>query len=98
DLTPGGLFQQLAGADRIDVNSLHGQGIDRPAPNLAIEATAPDGQIEAVRLEGADFVVGVQWHPEWRALKNPFSIKLFEAFGAACGRRARIRAGLERAA
>ena len=91
DLTPGGLFRQLAGTDRIDVNSLHGQGIDRPAPNLVIEATAPDGQIEAVRLEGVDFVVGVQWHPEWRALENAFSIKLFEAFGAACARRAHRR-------
>jgi putative glutamine amidotransferase len=97
-LTPGGLFQRLAGADAIDVNSLHGQGIDRPAQNLAIEAVAPDGQIEAVRLEGPDFVVGVQWHPEWRALKNAFSIKLFEAFGAACARRAETRAGLVRAA
>jgi putative glutamine amidotransferase len=97
-LTPGGLFERLAGTDRIEVNSLHGQGIDRPAPGLAIEAVAPDGQIEAVRLEGPDFVVGVQWHPEWRALENAFSIKLFEAFGAACERRARVRRGIDRAA
>lgn len=97
-LTPGGLFERLAGTDRIEVNSLHGQGIDRPAPGLAIEAVAPDGQIEAVRLEGPDFVVGVQWHPEWKALENAFSIKLFEAFGAACERRAARRAGIDRAA
>jgi putative glutamine amidotransferase len=97
-LTPGGLFARLAGTERIEVNSLHGQGIDRPAPGLAIEAVAPDGQIEAVRLEGADFVVGVQWHPEWRALENAFSIKLFEAFGAACAKRARRRRGIDRAA
>ena len=63
-----------------------------------IEAVAPDGQIEAVRLEGADFVVGVQWHPEWRALENVFSRKLFEAFGAACARRAEARANFGRAA
>lgn len=97
-LAPGGLFQRLAGTDRIDVNSLHGQGIDRLAPNLTIEATAPDGLIEAVRLENADFVVGVQWHPEWRALENAFSAKLFEAFGAACIRRARARRGIIQAA
>jgi len=97
-LTPGGLFQRLAGTDTIEVNSLHGQGIDRPAKNLAIEAVAPDGQIEAVRLEGADFVVGVQWHPEWRPQESTFSIKLFEAFGAACARRAEARSRRERAA
>lgn len=97
-LTPGGLFERLAGTDRLEVNSLHGQGIDRSAPGLVTEAVAPDGQIEAVRLDGADFVVGVQWHPEWRALESAFSIKLFEAFGAACGRRASRRDGIIRAA
>jgi putative glutamine amidotransferase len=97
-LTPGGLFERLAGAGTLEINSLHGQGIDRPAPNLTIEAVAPDGQIEGVRLESADFVVGVQWHPEWRAQENAFSVKLLEAFGAACARRARARATLGRAA
>jgi len=97
-LSPGGLFERLAGTATLEVNSLHGQGIDRPALNLSIEAVAPDGQIEAVRLEGADFVVGVQWHPEWRAMENTFSVKLFEAFGAACGRRARTRAAFGRVA
>src|SRR6266481_10027930 len=47
-LTPEGLLARLAGATEIMVNSLHGQGIDRPAPNLLVEAVAPDGQIEAV--------------------------------------------------
>lgn len=97
-LTPGGLFHRLAGAETIQVNSLHGQGIDRPAKNLVIEALAPDGQIEGVRLEGADFVVGVQWHPEWRVDENAFSINLFKAFGAACVRRVQARSGVVQAA
>lgn len=83
-LTPDGFFAGLAGCTEIMVNSLHGQGIDRPAPKLRIEAVAPDGQIEAVKLPGARFVVGVQWHPEYKALENPFSCKLFRAFGEAC--------------
>lgn len=83
-LTPGGLLARLAGADSVIVNSLHAQGIDRLAPSLAIEATAPDGQIEAVRHEAATFVVGVQWHPEYRVTENPFGRALFAAFGAAC--------------
>ena len=53
------------------MNSLHGQAIDRLAPRLAVEAIAPDGTIEAVRVEGAPgFVLGVQWHPEWRVLET----------------------------
>ena len=83
-LAPGGLLARLAGATEIMVNSLHGQGIDRPAPELAVEALAPDGQIEAVSLPGARFVVGVQWHPEYKPLENPFSRALFAAFSQAC--------------
>jgi putative glutamine amidotransferase len=92
-LAPDGLLRRLAGAEALRVNSLHWQGIDRLAPGLAVEATAPDGQIEGVRLPAARFVVGVQWHPEYRFQENPFSRALLAAFGAACrahavGRRA----------
>ena len=43
-LTSGGTLQKLFdGAERIEVNSLHGQGIDRLADRLAVEAMAEDG-------------------------------------------------------
>jgi putative glutamine amidotransferase len=74
----------LLEATEIMVNSRHSQGIDRPAPMLRVEAVAPDGQIEAVSLPGARFVVGVQWHPEHKVLENPFSRALFSAFARAC--------------
>lgn len=83
-LTPGGLLAGLAGSAEAMVNSLHSQGIDRSAPELRVEAVAPDGQIEAVSLPKARFVVGVQWHPEYRALENPLSAALFAAFARAC--------------
>jgi putative glutamine amidotransferase len=83
-LAADGFFAQLAGTTEILVNSLHGQGIDQPAPSLKIEAMAPDGLIEAVSLPGARFVVGVQWHPEYKPLNNPVSLALFAAFGDAC--------------
>jgi putative glutamine amidotransferase len=84
-LTPGGFLAALFGASEITVNSLHSQGIDRPAAGLRIEAMAPDGQIEAVSLPGARFVIGVQWHPEHRVMDHPLSVKLFSAFARACG-------------
>jgi putative glutamine amidotransferase len=83
-LTAGGLLVSLAGTSEVMVNSLHSQGIDRPAPGLYVEAVAPDGQIEAVSLREARFVVGVQWHPEYKATDNPFSSALFSAFAEAC--------------
>jgi putative glutamine amidotransferase len=84
-LSAGGRLIELAGGvGEIMVNSLHGQGIDWPAPDLLVEAVAPDGQIEAVSLPDARFVIGVQWHPEYKALENPFSRALFGAFAEAC--------------
>src|SRR5712691_10948902 len=83
-LSAGGRLIELAGTAELMVNSLHGQGIDSPAPGLLVEAVAPDGQIEAVSLPGARFVIGVQWHPEYKPLENPFSRALFAAFAQAC--------------
>lgn len=91
ELTQGGRLQALFGVDRIEVNSLHGQGIDRVADRLQVEALAPDGTIEAVSVRDAKgFALAVQWHPEWQVLENPWSRKLFAAFGEAT--RARLAA------
>jgi putative glutamine amidotransferase len=80
-----GTLAEISGATEIQVNSLHGQGIDQLAPGLAVEAVAPDGTIEAVRVEGAkSFAFAVQWHPEWEVTHFPDRKRLFEAFGAAC--------------
>jgi putative glutamine amidotransferase len=94
-LAPEGVLRRLAGAEEVWVNSLHAQGIDRLAPGLEVEAVAPDGQVEAVRVPDRSFVIGVQWHPEFKVLRHNFSRTLFEAFGAASRARARSRA-LER--
>jgi len=83
-LEPGSLLRKLAGKDRIEVNSLHWQGVNRLGPDLAIEARAPDGLVEAFRVKSAQsFALAVQWHPEWKVMSNPFSQALFAEFGKA---------------
>jgi putative glutamine amidotransferase len=82
-LAEGGVLRRLAGAPMALVNSLHAQGIDRLAPGLAVEATAPDGLIEAVRVTDAAFALGVQWHPEWRFREDRLSTGILAEFGAA---------------
>ena len=87
-LEPGGLLRRLAGTERVRVNSLHGQGVRELGRGLVVEARAPDGVIEAFRVQQAPgFALALQWHPEWRFADNPLSLALFQAFGAACRER-----------
>lgn len=91
-LEAGGLLHQLAGTDRVRVNSLHSQGVDRLGPDLAVEARAPDGLVEAFRVKKSSrFAIAVQWHPEWQVMSNTFSRAIFAAFGAASLERAQSR-------
>jgi putative glutamine amidotransferase len=66
-----------------DVNSYHHQAIDDPG-RLSVTGWADDDVIEAVEDPARRFVVGVQWHPEYKPLQNPFSRSLFDAFAQAC--------------
>jgi len=91
-LESGGLLRELAETDRVRVNSLHWQGVDRLGRDLSVEARAPDGVVEAFRVKDSpSFALAVQWHPEWKVMNNPFSRALFAAFGAASRQRAANR-------
>jgi putative glutamine amidotransferase len=88
-LADGGLLQAIAGTRQLMVNSLHHQGVRALGRNLVEEARADDGLIEAFRVQDARrFALAVQWHPEWKAVDNPFSTALFKAFGDAARDRA----------
>lgn len=83
----GGLLQRIVGAPRFEVNSVHGQAVNRLAEGLRVEARAPDGVVEAFSVEQSPgFSLCVQWHPEWQAADNPVSMKMLTAFGEACRR------------
>jgi putative glutamine amidotransferase len=84
-VTITGALARIVGADAMMVNSLHTQAIDRPGDGLVVDALAEDGTIEAVSAPGAPgFVLGLQWHPEWKWAENPASAAIFKAFGDAC--------------
>jgi putative glutamine amidotransferase len=88
----GSVLRQLAGADRIKVNSLHSQGVRALGDELTVEARAPDGLIEAFRVSRApQFALAVQWHPEWQVMGNEFSRGIFAALGAAAAQSVRVR-------
>ena len=85
DVVADGTLHAITGLGHYRVNSVHGQGIARLAADLAVEATSPDGLIEAVSVRRAPVMqLGVQWHPEWRFRERAYDRALFAAFGAAC--------------
>jgi putative glutamine amidotransferase len=89
---PGSVVEEWAGGPEAQVNSLHGQGINRLAAGLDALAHAPDGLVEAFGVRGArTFAYAVQFHPEWRCWETPFYAAIFEAFGRACRQRMNLR-------
>lgn len=84
-LAQGGYLQGCTQASELMVNSLHAQGIKRLAPGLIVEALAPDGLVEAFRLaDDSQFLLAVQWHPEWQVMENRFYQSVFKLFAQAC--------------
>jgi putative glutamine amidotransferase len=69
---------KVVGLETIQTNSSHHQVIDRLGRGLKAVAFAPDGVIEAIELGSANFVIGVQWHPEGH-IDRDHSIRLFKA-------------------
>ncbi len=72
EILPGTQLAALyPGVGRAKVNSLHHQAVNRLGKGLTVEArSADDDVIEALRLEGPQYVAGVQWHPEFLHGRN----------------------------
>ena len=84
NIEKGGVLSRVLGKSETMINSVHRQGVKTLGTGLQVEATAPDGIIEAVSVKGARaFTLGTQWHPEYKAAENPDSVKIFTAFGDA---------------
>jgi gamma-glutamyl-gamma-aminobutyrate hydrolase PuuD len=68
------------------VNSYHHQGVRALARRFRPMAFAPDGLVEAFHDPRADFVVGMQFHPERMLEEAEGNWRLWQDFGAAVGR------------
>ncbi|MCG9695874.1 gamma-glutamyl-gamma-aminobutyrate hydrolase family protein [Shewanella sp. Isolate11] len=91
-IEPDGVLYQAWGSTLAEVNSVHTQGVDRLGSGLKVEACAPDGLVEAFSvIDAKSFAVGVQFHPEWKVLDQPFYRSIFAAFNQACQQRAAQR-------
>lgn len=83
EIEPNSLLRSLLGTPRLVVNSGHHQAVKDTAPGFRVTARAEDGIIEGIEGLGRSFCVGVQWHPESLAHRDPTMQRLFEGFVAA---------------
>jgi gamma-glutamyl-gamma-aminobutyrate hydrolase PuuD len=85
-IVAGSPLQKWYSAKTLRVTSYHHQGIRELAPRFQPMAYAKDGLIEAYFDPKAEFVVGLQFHPE-RMLEAPAgNWRIWQAFGAAVHR------------
>lgn len=64
-LEPDSRLSALTGTERMRINSLHNQAIDRLGDGLRVSGRDLDGIVQAVEAPEHRFRIGVQWHPEF---------------------------------
>ena len=78
-LAEGCRIAQAVGSTVLEhCHSVHHQGLDRVADGLVPCGWADDGQLEAVELPSATWIVGAQWHPEDTAPHKPQQQALYD--------------------
>ena len=71
DIVGGSQLYQLLGVTRCRVNSLHHQAVNQAGKGIKIVARDRDGLVQGIESEAHDFLIGVQWHPEWLIFNRP---------------------------
>lgn len=80
EIKAGSRLAQVFNDEIIAVNSYHHQAVNKVGEGLKVSAVAPDGFIEGIEDPNYPYLVGVQWHPEMMAAKDPVQLKLFQDF------------------
>ncbi len=79
----GSRLASALGATSATVSSHHHQAVEKLGDGLEAVAWAEDGIVEGIEVTDGDlWVIGVQWHPEDTADRDPVQQRLFDAFAA----------------
>lgn len=81
-LEPTSKVLQIVGHSPLRVNSLHNQAINEIAAPFRLAARDRDGFVQAIEHPQHEFMVGVQWHPEYLPYARHHR-RLFAAFARA---------------
>lgn len=75
-LEPGSFISGLTGEERLRVNSLHYQAVDRLGEELRVSGRDLDDFVQVLEHDNGAPILGVQWHPEY-LFYMPSHLKLF---------------------
>ena len=82
---PNTRLHDIVGTPRTRINSLHNQGISELGDDLRVSGRDLDDIVQAVEDPRRDFLIGVQWHPEFLLFHAP-QRELFRALVKAARR------------
>lgn len=71
DIVGDSQLYQLLGVTWCRVNSLHHQAVNKAGKGIEIVARDRDGLVQGIESREHDFLIGVQWHPEWLVFNRP---------------------------
>ena len=87
EVHPSTPLHAMIGSTRMPANSFHHQAVKAPGRGLVPMASADDGVIEALYLEGERYLRAYQWHPERLFASDAQNRLIFEDFIRHCGRK-----------
>jgi putative glutamine amidotransferase len=90
-IQPGTQLERIVQRRRLEANTTHHQAVKALGRGLVTNATADDGMIEGIESPRHVFALGVQWHPEALAPRNPHHRRIFSGFISICKSFARAR-------
>lgn len=64
-IKPGSKLAEVLGVQQLEVNALHNQAVKDPGKHIDIIAREPNNIVQAIENTEQDFMIGVQWHPEY---------------------------------
>ena len=71
DIVADSKLHRILGVSWCRINSLHHQAVQDAGRGIEIVARDRDGLVQGIESREHDFLIGVQWHPEWLIFNRP---------------------------
>ncbi|MCE8016050.1 type 1 glutamine amidotransferase [Halomonas sp. MCCC 1A17488] len=71
DIAPDTQLRRILKVSWCRINSLHHQAVQEAGRGIDIVARDRDGLVQGIESREHEFLIGVQWHPEWLLFNRP---------------------------